>query len=59
MQGLMENGEFRPVLDWSYAIEKAAEAYRYVASGQKTGNVVLDIEGGRSCFIYCLKLGSP
>lgn len=44
---LMEKGKFRPVLDRSYPIAKAAEAYRYVASGQKTGNVILDIEGGQ------------
>lgn len=42
---LMEKGKFRPVLDRSYPMEKAAEAYRYVASGLKTGNVILDIEG--------------
>ncbi|WP_373496969.1 NAD(P)-dependent alcohol dehydrogenase [Aquiflexum sp.] len=44
---LMEEGKFRPVLDRSYPMEKAAEAYRYVASGQKTGNVILDFEGGK------------
>lgn len=44
---LMEKGKFRPVIDRSYPMEKAAEAYRYVASGQKTGNVILDIEGGK------------
>lgn len=50
IQELMENGKFRPVLDRSYPMEKAAEAYRYVASGQKTGNVILDIEGGKELF---------
>ncbi|SMD46104.1 NADPH:quinone reductase [Aquiflexum balticum DSM 16537] len=47
---LMEKGKFRPVIDRSYPMEKAAEAYRYVASGQKTGNVILDIEGGKEMF---------
>lgn len=44
---LMEKGKFRPLIDRSYPIEKAAEAYRYVASGQKTGNVILNVEGGK------------
>lgn len=47
---LMEKGKFRPLIDRSYPIEKAAEAYRYVASGQKTGNVILNVEGGKEMF---------
>lgn len=47
---LMEKGKFRPVIDRSYPMTKAAEAYRYVASGQKTGNVILDIDGEEEMF---------
>jgi len=45
---LASEGKFRPVIERSYPLEKAAEAYRYVASGQKTGNVVFDFEGKKS-----------
>ena len=41
IQGLLEEGKFRPVIDRTYPLEKIAEAYEYVASGQKTGNVVI------------------
>jgi len=40
---LVEMGEFKPVIDRSYALEQIVEAYRYVESGQKTGNVILKI----------------
>jgi NADPH:quinone reductase-like Zn-dependent oxidoreductase len=39
--GLIENEKFKPVIDRQYPLENIAEAYRYVASGQKTGNVVI------------------
>ncbi len=41
---LIEKGKFRPVIDRVYPLEKIAEAYRYVATGEKIGNVVLSIE---------------
>ncbi len=34
-------GSFRAVIDRIYIIDKIAEAYKYVATGQKTGNVVI------------------
>jgi NADPH:quinone reductase-like Zn-dependent oxidoreductase len=37
----IEEGEFRPVIDRTYPLENIAEAYRYVLTGQKTGNVVI------------------
>lgn len=40
---LYEKGEFRPVIDRSYRLNQIVEAYRYVESGQKTGNVILEI----------------
>ena len=41
IKGLVETGKFRPVIDRKYPFEKIAEAYTYVASGQKIGNVVI------------------
>jgi len=38
---LIEKGSFRPVIDRKYAIDEIVEAYHYVASGQKLGNVVI------------------
>ena len=44
LKGLAESGEFRPVIDRSYMLEDIVEAYRYVETGQKTGNVVLTMQ---------------
>lgn len=38
-----ENGDFKPVIDRTYKLEEIVEAYKYVETGQKTGNVVLKI----------------
>ena len=43
---LLEAGEYRPVIDRTYALEDVVEAHRYVDSQQKTGNVVLTIAHG-------------
>lgn len=40
---LAEENAFKPVIDRYYTLEQITEAYRYVESGQKTGNVVLKI----------------
>jgi len=39
---LMAIGKFLPVIDCSYPMQQVVEAYTYVMSGQKTGNVILD-----------------
>jgi NADPH:quinone reductase-like Zn-dependent oxidoreductase len=44
---MIESGEFRPVIDRTYPLEQIVDAYRYVETGQKTGNVVISIEGSR------------
>lgn len=44
IKGLIEKGKFRPVIDRKYPIEKIAEAFTYVASGQKTGNVIITMD---------------
>ena len=40
---LYEKGEFKPVIDRYYTLEQIVEAYKYVESGQKTGNVVIKV----------------
>ena len=44
IRDLIENGKFRPVIDRTYPLEKIAEAYSYVASGQKIGNVIISMD---------------
>lgn len=43
LKELVEKGEYRPVIDRQYKFEEIIEAYQYVESGQKTGNVLLQI----------------
>jgi NADPH:quinone reductase-like Zn-dependent oxidoreductase len=43
-KNLIESGEFRPVIDRRYPLDQIVEAYRYVETGQKIGNVVISIE---------------
>jgi NADPH:quinone reductase-like Zn-dependent oxidoreductase len=46
LKELIENGEYRPVIDRRYPLEDVIEATRYVETEQKTGNVVLTLDGG-------------
>ncbi len=41
IKGLIEKDKFKAVIDRRYPFGKIAEAYKYVATGQKTGNVVI------------------
>ena len=38
---LIMKGSFKPVIDRKYSLEQIAEAFRYVETGQKIGNVVI------------------
>ena len=43
LKELVEKGEYKPVIDRQYNLDQIVEAYKYVESGQKTGNVVIKI----------------
>jgi NADPH:quinone reductase-like Zn-dependent oxidoreductase len=43
LKELVENGEYKPVIDRQYRLDQIVEAYKYVETGLKTGNVVLKI----------------
>ena len=47
LKGLVEAGEYRPVVDRRYPLEDVVAATRYVETGQKVGNVVLTLNGGQ------------
>ncbi|WP_200940540.1 zinc-binding dehydrogenase [Cellulomonas sp. Leaf334] len=43
LRHLIESGTFRPVVDRYYPLDRIVEAYRYVETGQKIGNVVIEV----------------
>jgi NADPH:quinone reductase-like Zn-dependent oxidoreductase len=43
LRGLLESGAFRPVIDRRYSLEEIVDAYRYVETGRKVGNVLITV----------------
>ena len=43
LKQLVERGEFKPVFDRKYPLEQIVDAYKYVETGQKIGNVVITL----------------
>jgi NADPH:quinone reductase-like Zn-dependent oxidoreductase len=48
LKELVEAGKYRAVVDRTYPLEDVVEATRYVDTWQKTGNVVLTVDGRRT-----------
>jgi NADPH:quinone reductase-like Zn-dependent oxidoreductase len=44
IKNLIEQDKFKPVIDREYPLERIGEAFEYVASGQKTGNVIITMK---------------
>lgn len=44
IKGLIEEGKFVPVIDRKYPLENIVDAYKYVATGQKIGNVIITMD---------------
>jgi NADPH:quinone reductase-like Zn-dependent oxidoreductase len=46
LKNIVENKKIKPVIDKSYPLKQAVEAYRYVDEGHKKGNLVITIFSG-------------
>lgn len=46
LAGLAADRRIRPVIDRYVTLDQIVEAHRYVESGRKRGNVVIDVQGG-------------
>ena len=45
LKGLLVEGKLRTVLDKTFALEDMAAAHAHVDTGQKVGNVVIEVTG--------------
>jgi NADPH:quinone reductase-like Zn-dependent oxidoreductase len=43
LKELVQKKKFKPLIDRKYMLNQIVDAYKYVESGQKTGNVILQI----------------
>jgi NADPH:quinone reductase-like Zn-dependent oxidoreductase len=43
IEGLLRSGAFKPVIDRRYPLDEIVDAYRYAETGQKVGNIVVDV----------------
>ena len=41
---LLKKEKFKPVIDREYSLDDIAKAYEYVMTGEKTGNVIINVE---------------
>ena len=46
LAGLLASGAFTPVIDRHYPLDEIVDAYTYVETGRKVGNVVIDVVPG-------------
>ena len=46
LRDLVESGQFTPVVDRCYPLAEIVDAYRYVETQQKIGNVVITVVDG-------------
>jgi NADPH:quinone reductase-like Zn-dependent oxidoreductase len=43
LKKLVESGKYKPLIDRSYHLDNIVDAYKYVETGQKAGNVVITL----------------
>ncbi len=43
IKNLLEKEKFKPVIDREYSLNEISKAYEYVLTGQKTGNVIINV----------------